>query len=79
MIKSRLEIHHGHKQHLSHFDHTTTTSTSTTTPTTTTTITTTKYTTRRAATTKMGPNDAKRVVWTLGECFLIISFVFYCH
>jgi hypothetical protein len=85
MSKPRLEIHHGHKQRVFHFDHTTsttttsTTTTTTTTSTTTTTTTTTNYTTRRAVATKTGPNDAGHIVWALGECFFIISFMFYCH
>ena len=35
-----------------------------------------KYTTGWAATTKMGPNDARRVIWTLGEYFLFFSSLF---
>jgi hypothetical protein len=82
MSKPRLEIHHGHKQRVFHFDHTTSTTTTstttstttTTTPTTSTTTTTTTTTTRRAVATKTGPNDAGRVVWALGECFFYYFF-----
>ena len=35
----------------------------------------TRYVIERAGMTKTGPNDAKRVVWTLGEIFFFL-FVF---
>ena len=36
----------------------------------------TRYVIGRADTTKIGPNDAKRVVWTLGELSLLFIHVF---
>ena len=36
----------------------------------------TKYNTGRAATMKTGPNDARRVIWAVGECFILSLCVF---
>ena len=33
---------------------------------------------REAGITKMGPNDARRIVWALGKCFFF-SFMFFCY
>ena len=37
-----------------------------------------RYMTGQACTTKTGPNDAKRVVWTLGELILFLTVIFSC-
>ena len=37
----------------------------------------TRYVIERAGMTKTGPNDAKRVVWTLGEVFFFFPCFFY--